>query len=211
MADLAARLRTRAAQEGLALPDDLVARLVAYFDLLQHWNRKINLTALSDPDQAIDRLLLEPVAAAPYLPPDATLADFGSGGGSPAIPLALAIRATELLMVESRSRKGAFLREAAREVHLNATVEVARVEDVSRWPRYVGRFDAVSIRALRPDQDILSASAAILRPHGVVALFTGSGPKAFLSAPSNLAWRGTHPLLTSTGSGLTVLFHVEHL
>jgi 16S rRNA (guanine527-N7)-methyltransferase len=211
MADLAARLRTRAAQQGLTVPDDLVTRLAAYFDLLQHWNRKINLTSISDPDEAVDRLLLEPIAAAKYLPPAAALADFGSGGGSPAIPLALTIGATEVLMVESRSRKAAFLREAVREVQLNAGVEAARLEDVSRQSRYVGRFDVVSIRALRPDQGTLSASARVLRPTGMVALFVVSDVrKPSLTLPTDLAWTATHPLLTSTGSELAVLFHVEH-
>jgi len=211
MADLAARLRSRAAQQGLTVQDDLVAHLVAYFDLLQHWNRKINLTSISDPDEAVDRLLLEPIAAAKYLPPAATLADFGSGGGSPAIPLALATGAAQLLMVESRSRKAAFLREVAREARLNATVEVARLEDVARRPRYAGRFDAVSIRAVRPDLETLSAAAAVLRPNGIVVLFTGSDVrKPSLALPTDLAWRATHPLLTSTGSQLAVLFHVEH-
>ena len=56
------------------------------------WNRKINLTALTDPDEAIDRLLLEPLVAARYLPVpgEPSLMDIGSGGGSPAIPLKLA-------------------------------------------------------------------------------------------------------------------------
>ena len=57
------------------------------------------------------------------------LADLGSGGGSPAIPLALALRAPRLLMVESRSRKAAFLREAARMLELSADVVAIRFEE----------------------------------------------------------------------------------
>jgi len=208
--DLAARLRIRAAQEGVSLRDNLIDPLLAYFDLLQRWNRKINLTSLSDPDEAIDRLLLEPLAASKYLPPEGRLADLGSGGGSPAIPLALALRVTELLMVESRSRKAAFLREAAREVQLNAGVETGRFEEVSRRPPYFEHFDLVSIRAVRPDIATLSASAAFLSRGGHVAFFAGARAReAFASIPADLAWRASQPLLRSSDSHLTVLFHVE--
>jgi len=208
--DLAAQLRSRAAQEGLTVPGELGLRLLAYFDVLQRWNRKINLTSLSDPAAALDRLLLEPLAAAKYLPQGSRLADLGSGGGSPAIPLALALGASELLMVESRSRKAAFLREAAREVHLAATIEAARFEDVARESSYSGRFNVVSLRAVRPDTVALSASAALLCLGGIAALFgTSDVGDTFSSLPKDLAWRGTQPLLRSSGTRLALLFHVE--
>jgi 16S rRNA (guanine527-N7)-methyltransferase len=211
MSDLAVRLRARAAQEGLAIPNNLAKRLVAYFDLLQRWNRKINLTSLGDSDEAIDRLLLEPWAAGQSLPRHSTLADLGSGGGSPAIPLALALGAPRLLMVESRSRKAAFLREAAREVQLSTVVETARFEDVSRQTPYIHGFDLVSIRAVRPDAETLSAAASLLKPGGRLGLFLGSKVgSADLPMPPDLTWRGTRPLLRSTESYLAVLFHVEH-
>ncbi len=66
--DFQTRLVRRAAKAGLFPPDDLVTALAEYYELLSRWNRKINLTALSDPDEAIDRLLLEPLAAARHLP-----------------------------------------------------------------------------------------------------------------------------------------------
>lgn len=211
MPGAAVQLRARAAEEGLTIPDQLAGRLLAYFNLLQRWNRKINLTSISDLDEGIDRLLLEPVAAAHALPRNATIADLGSGGGSPAIPLALASNAPELLMIESRGRKAAFLREAAREVELNAVVEAARFEDVSGWPPYRQRFDMVSIRAVRADREALSCAASLLKPGGLIALFAGAAADSTASdLPPNLAWRGSRPLLRSSGSHLTVLFHVEH-
>ena len=90
----------------------------AYFELLRKWNRKVSLTALpveDAGDEAIDRLLIEPVLATKYLPKsDATALDIGSGGGSPAIPMKLAAPGISLRMVESKTRKAAFLREVVR-------------------------------------------------------------------------------------------------
>ena len=109
--DFRTRLARRAKKAGVFLSDELAAQLTSYYDLLSHWNRKINLTALDQPDDAIDRLLLEPVLAARYLPPAiSSLMDIGSGGGSPAIPLKLCAQAASLTMVEAKARKSAFLR-----------------------------------------------------------------------------------------------------
>ncbi|MEO6235666.1 MAG: RsmG family class I SAM-dependent methyltransferase [Vicinamibacterales bacterium] len=168
----AIRLRARADSFGLQLTGSLEARLVAYFDLLFHWNSRINLTSLTDPDAAIDRLLLEPLAAARELEPHPELLDLGSGGGSPAIPLALALNARRLVMVESKSRKAAFLREAARVVELAAVVETARFEDVAGHGKHNGQMSLVSVRAVRMDLAALVTTRAFLKPAGRVALFT---------------------------------------
>lgn len=169
------RLRSRARSHGISVPSSAEARLVAYFDLLAKWNAKINLTALTDTDAAIDRLLLEPLAAALELPSQSCIIDLGSGGGSPAIPLALTLDARRLVMVESRGRKAAFLREAARSTGLTSVVENARFEAIAAQGTYAGQMDVVSVRAVRPDLGTLLIAKTFLKPNGRVALFS---PKA---------------------------------
>ena len=79
----------------------------------------MNLTGLRvapDNDEAIDRLLIEPMLAAAHAGSARTMVDIGSGGGSPAIPFALVAASQPVLtMVEVRERKSVFLREALRE------------------------------------------------------------------------------------------------
>ena len=174
MASLASSLKARAERAGLELPDHLVEPFLAYFEVLSRWNRKINLTSLSDTDQAIDRLLLEPLAAGRQLPRPDRLVDLGSGGGSPAIPLALALGAGELVMIESRARKAAFLRQAALIVHLRAIVESARFEDVAEKSAYRGSADLVSMRAVRLDDTSSRAAASLLKPGGLFGLFASA-------------------------------------
>jgi len=171
-ASLAERLEARARAAGVDLQSALRDRLLAYYELLSKWNRTINLTSLSDPDAAIDRLLLEPLLAARVLPQPAAMMDLGSGGGSPAIPLALALDSPHLVMVESRGRKAAFLREAAREIGLHATVEAARFEDLTGRSDYRGTMDLVSMRAVRMDEATLDIARAFAKPGGSLALFT---------------------------------------
>ena len=166
-----ALLDERARLAGVLIPEVLADRLTAYYALLMRWNRKINLTALQDSPEAVDRLLLEPVAAAPLLPSASVLIDLGSGGGSPAIPLGLALGVEHLVMVESRSRKAVFLREAAREVGLRATVEAVRFEVLADAGTHHGTGGIVSLRAVRPDAETLRLAWSLTKPDGVVALF----------------------------------------
>lgn len=179
-ADFGARLRARAAHAGVDLSTDVLERLVVYAELLALWNRRINLTAfdlLSPTDEAIDRLLVEPVAAAALVrSTDRRAIDVGSGGGSPAVPLTIAVPSIEMTMVEVRAKKAAFLREAARTLSLRASVEVARFEDVALASS--GAFDLVTFRAVRADGGLWRAVDRLLVPKGRVLWFGGVGQTA---------------------------------
>jgi 16S rRNA (guanine527-N7)-methyltransferase len=204
--DIADTLADRAAHAGIVLADPLATQLIVYFQLLSHWNRKINLTSLTDPDEAIDRLLLEPVAAAAAVSPVDALIDLGSGGGSPAVPLALALGVKRLVMVESRTRKAAFLREALREVGVAGTVETARFEDVAGQADFRDAFDLVSARAVRMDAALFAVIDALLSSQGTAALFRTLGaddPPREL--PVSLNWAGSRQLIPATHSALTLI------
>jgi 16S rRNA (guanine527-N7)-methyltransferase len=168
-------LNERATLVGVSLTPVLAGQLEAYYRLLTRWNQKINLTALRlEPatGQAIDRLLIEPLAASPFLTNAAVWFDLGSGGGSPAIPLRLANPDVRLIMVESRERKAAFLKETVRELRLGRTaVESDRFEAVSLSHPLAGSADVISVRAVRIDPTLFTAVRALLRPRGRVVLF----------------------------------------
>jgi 16S rRNA (guanine527-N7)-methyltransferase len=209
--DLKTRLLRRAAKSGVFLPDDLSERLLTYYELLARWNRKINLTGLDNPDEAIDRLLLEPILAARYLPSsNLRLMDVGSGGGSPAIPLKLASPSAALTMVEVKARKSAFLREAIRTLQLdNTTVETSRYEELLARPELHESVSVLSLRAVRVELRSLMTLQAFLRPGGSMFMFRGpGGPKEPQSVPM-LRWVGTYPLVDSLQSRLTVLQKTE--
>ena len=206
--DIRSRLVRRAAKANIFIATPLAEKLAAYCDLLLCWNRKINLTSIDDIDDAIDRLLLEPVAASRYIPSTAgLLMDIGSGGGSPAIPLKLAIPRLSLTMVEVKARKSAFLREAIRQLNLESTqVETARFEELLARPELHERHDIVSLRAVRTEARMLTSLQAFLSPGGVMLLFRGpSGPNAPTLLVPPLEWSATHPLLESLQGRLTVL------
>ncbi|MEO7135520.1 MAG: 16S rRNA (guanine(527)-N(7))-methyltransferase RsmG [Vicinamibacterales bacterium] len=206
------RLSRRARAAGLSLDIDLAEQLGTYYQILTKWNAKINLTAFrlapEGDDAAIDRLLIEPVAAARYVPDNArTMLDAGSGGGSPAIPLKLAAKNLSLRMVEVKTRKAVFLREAVRELGLrDAEVETARFEELLPRPELHEAIDIVSIRAVRIETRTLNTLQAFLRPGGKIMLFRGASKSDLEhSPPPPLAWMATYPLVDSLDSKLVVL------
>lgn len=190
----------------------LVEQLETYYQLLAKWNAKINLTAFKltpeGNDAAIDRLLIEPIAAAQYVPENArSMLDAGSGGGSPAIPLKLASKNLSLRMVEVKTRKAVFLREAVRELGLrDAVVETSRFEELLPRAELHEALDLISIRAVRVETRTLNTLQAFLRPGGKLLLFRGANKSDLEdSPPSPLDWMATYPLVDSLHSKLIVL------
>ena len=206
------RLHRRAKAAGVSLDAALALNLETYYQLLTKWNAKINLTAFrltpEGEDQAIDRLLIEPVVAARFVPENArTLLDAGTGGGSPAIPLRLASQNLALRMVEVKTRKAVFLREAVRALSLrNADVETSRFEELLPRAELHEALDLVSIRAVRIDTRTLNTLQAFLKPGGKLMLFRGSSKSELEdSPPPPLTWMATYPLVDSLHSKLVVL------
>jgi len=207
---LSDRVLKRARRAGLAPPPALLDALEQYVRLLGRWNAKINLTAfrLADPtDEAIDRLLIEPLLAARYLPHSrASLIDIGSGNGSPGIPLRLAAPAGTLTLVESKTRKAVFLSEAVRHLGLsNTTVEAARFEQLLTRPELHEAFDVLSLRAVRVEPRTLLTLQAFLRPGGQIFWFTGAGPELREDGIFPLVRVAMYPLVENLRSRLVVL------
>ena len=206
------RLRRRAKAADVSISADLAEKLEIYYQLLTKWNAKINLTAFrltpEGQDEAIDRLLIEPVVAARYIQENArTLLDAGSGGGSPAIPLKLASNNLALRMVEVKTRKAVFLREAVRALGLrDAEVETSRFEELLPRAELHEALDLVSIRAVRIETRTLNTLQAFLRPGGKLLLFRGASKSELEDAPPPpLSWMATYPLVDSLHSKLVVL------
>jgi 16S rRNA (guanine527-N7)-methyltransferase len=165
---------------GVSLSSHAVSQLATYYQLLERWNRRINLTALpldDFPRRTFERLLLEPIAATCFLPAPHNWLDLGTGGGSPAVPMKVIFRDAHLTMVESRSRKRAFLRQVVRELGLaDTTVYEGRIEDLGAS---LGSADLITARALRLTNALWKSVERLLSEGGQFAFFGGvSAPAA---------------------------------
>ena len=167
----------------------------------------MNLTSLEG-QEAIDRLLLEPLLAGRYFPrKSVSVLDIGSGAGSPAIPLKLAYPSIALWMVEAKTRKAAFLREAIRTLGLKeAYVETSRYEELLSRPELHEAMQVVTLRAVRIEPRVLGCLQAFVCPGGQLFLFRGpSGPDVPVTLTPPLTWQFTVPLVESLRSRLVVI------
>lgn len=201
------RLVRRAQRADVSVDERAIGQLEAYDRLLAQWNRKINLTALpltELDDATTDRLLVDPLAAARYVS-DASIRwmDIGSGGGSPALPMKIVRPLADLTLVEAKTRKAAFLREAIRVLKLDrAKADALRIQELASTGGARHSADLVSIRAVRLDPTVLAAIDFILPPGGELLLFRTTISTDFLWPPFDLV--GTHRL-TGPTSQLVIL------
>ncbi|MDQ2102944.1 16S rRNA (guanine(527)-N(7))-methyltransferase RsmG [Azospirillum isscasi] len=140
-------------------------RLAAYEATLRKWQPKINLVGPSTLPDAWRRHFLDSAQLHPLLPEGArVLVDLGSGAGFPGLVLAI-MGVPEVHLVESDSRKCAFLREAARAAGTQVTVHNKRIEAVAPIAA-----DVVTARALAPLNDLLGWAYPFIQERGA-ALF----------------------------------------
>ena len=175
----------------------------------------MNLTSLpvgDASDLAIDRLLAEPIVASRLIRSEDQIAvDLGSGGGSPAFPLKIGAPGLRMVLVESKERKCAFLREVARSLGMaDIDVVTSRFESLVSRPDLAGRVHVVSFRAVRADSALWDATRSFLMPGGRAFWFGGP---ADASLPAGFAEESSHVLIPPgperPASHLTVLSKSE--
>jgi 16S rRNA (guanine527-N7)-methyltransferase len=148
-----------------------IEALLDYLALMLRWNAVYNLTAVREPDEMVTRHLLDSLALMPFLD-GATLVDLGSGAGLPGIPLAIAMPALQVILVEANGKKARFLREAQRRLALaNVRVVEARAEG-AQTPEPAAM---VTARALASLGDLARLAARWLRPDGRLLAMKGPG------------------------------------
>lgn len=166
-------------------------KLLAYLDLLYKWNRVYSLTALKEDDQAVSHHLLDSLSILPFVP-TGNLLDVGSGGGTPGIPLAIARPELAVTLLDSNTKKAAFLRQAAIELGLNnIAVHSGRVE---QYHPDTG-FAAITSRAFAELADFVSLSKHLLAPGGRWLAMKGVRPEEEMAhLPDDVGVDAAYPL-----------------
>lgn len=174
--DLAA-LMEGAAALGLTLDSGQVERFAHYRTLLLDWNSRFNLTAITDPEEVVTRHFLDSLTCAPLLPPSVAsaatprLLDVGTGAGFPGLPLAIALPAWDVTLLEATGKKVRFLETVIGELGLtNAHALAGRAEEVAHKPAYRAHFDAVTARAVASLPTLLEYCAPFARVGGLMIL-----------------------------------------
>src|SRR5688500_3815678 len=108
-------LKSLAADYGVTLDQRSVDGLCAYYEILNFWNARLHLVAPTSPAEFATRHVLESLTVLPYLDDNAGVADVGSGGGLPIVPILIMRQDITATLIESSRKKAVFLREALKE------------------------------------------------------------------------------------------------
>lgn len=184
-------------------------RLQQYAELLLDWNLRINLTgARSAADVAAHLQDAERLLALDWSGV-ASSVDIGSGGGLPAIPLAIRLPAVHFTLVEADRRKAAFLEHTAGTLRLaNVTVAAGRAESLGHDPAYREQFDRATARAAAPPMVLLELALPFLRVGGLLIDEVGQVDPKALERAARLLGGGTPSLHIVTGGSLLLVSKV---
>ncbi len=131
---------------------DLPAKLLRYHALLLDWNTRMDLTAVTDEDEMMDRHYVDSLSAlsVPGLIPDAgSLIDVGTGAGFPGLPLALACPNLRVTLMDAQQKRLNFLQAVIDELDVrNVTLVHARAEDGAQFPQHREKYDVAVARAV---------------------------------------------------------------
>lgn len=168
---------------GLRLGPSEVEALYAHYELLLHWNRRINLTSVRGAREIVERHFGESLFLAARMPREGRVVDIGSGAGFPGLPVAVLRRGLKVTLVESVGKKAAFLRECARE-HGSVRVCDCRLKEVT------GTFDWATWRgvALEGIEDEVGGMVAR------VAAITSEKLAAEWATSKVIAWEAPVPM-----------------
>ncbi len=162
---------------GLDVPAGVPKRLWDYAQELLRWNARVNLTAITRPDEVVEKHLLDSLAVLPEVRGATSLLDLGAGAGLPGIPLALALPELSVVLADAVGKKVAFMKTALVKAGLAGRGRVVHVRAGGQPDgEGLGRAQVVISRALMDVEPWLALARAYLAPGGRVVAMLGQTP-----------------------------------
>lgn len=184
MEDRCVRERLQAGLERLGVAADGVAldRLARYHALVTEWNARIDLTAVLDPEEMVDRHYLDSAAplALGLIPQGARVIDVGTGAGLPGIPLCILRPDLRVTLLDAQRKRVTFLQAAIEALDLPAQAVHMRAEDAARDEAHREAYDVAVSRAVAATPTLLELTLPFVRVGGRAIAWKGPGLQAEL-------------------------------
>ncbi|MEG1547389.1 MAG: 16S rRNA (guanine(527)-N(7))-methyltransferase RsmG [Clostridia bacterium] len=155
------------------LTEQAADKLCRYYELLVDWNSRINLTAITEPLDVVQKHFADSLLPCSLIPNGASLIDVGTGAGFPGLPLAIVRQDIRLTLLDSLNKRVVFLQEACRELDIPAICIHARAEDAGRNPSLRGKFDVATSRAVAGVSALCEYTLPLLKVGGLSIMYKG--------------------------------------
>lgn len=164
-----------ASECGVQLSEKQISLFDVFLEGLWSWNKRLNLTGISEKRQVIIKLFIDSLVALPHLSPRGTVLDIGSGAGIPGLPLKIGQPDFEVHLLESKAKKISFLKDMIRKLGLKGIEAYqGRAEQKHDVPTLFHCYDIVTARALASLKRTIALCSSYLEPGGVLVAFKGS-------------------------------------
>lgn len=177
MSNIEQRIIELAGENGLPLSPQQAAAFQRYMELLLEWNEKMNLTAITEPQQVVEKHFLDSLLLlkAVEIPPNAKVIDVGTGAGFPGIPLLIYRPDIHLTLLDSLQKRLNFLQAVCDALGLSAELIHARAEEGSRQPKLREKYDLACARAVASLPVLCEYCLPYVRQGGAFAAMKGPG------------------------------------
>ena len=183
MGNIEALLMQESKQCGLRLTSEQVKKFQTYMELLLEWNTKINLTAIKDPKEFVEKHFFDSLWPLQWLNlAGKTCLDVGTGAGFPGIPLKLIVPQMDLVLLDSLQKRLTVLDTICAALQINAKTIHARAEEGSKKTELREQFDFVFARAVAPLSVLCEYCLPYVKVGGSFCAWKGPSCEAELSA-----------------------------
>jgi 16S rRNA (guanine527-N7)-methyltransferase len=166
-------LQEKSLEYGIALSEDQLDLFRIYLDELWAWNRRMNLTGLSNRERMVFELFFDSLVPVPHLAETGRMLDVGSGAGFPGIPLKICKPQLNAHLLEASAKKVSFLRQVVRLLSLEETEVIRGRIEKDRGILHPDGYHLITARALAPLGQTIMWCAPLLRPGSFLVSFMG--------------------------------------
>ena len=158
------------------LNDEQLEQFDVYAELLVEWNSKMNLTAITEPDEIVIKHFADSLAFLEHavLPENARVIDVGTGAGFPTVPLLIARPDIKLTLLDALNKRLTFLDEVLKKCGLTAELVHSRAEELGKNNEYRERYDIATARAVAPMNVLSEYCLPFVKEGGCFAALKGS-------------------------------------
>lgn len=180
-------LETEIKNLGIQIDQYAPERFDSYAERLVRWNKHVNLTSITDPDEIVIKHFIDSLEVLKYVdvPDKSTLVDVGTGAGFPGVPLLIAKPSIELTAVDSVGKKLGFIKDVLRVNGLIASEVHKRAEELGRESKYRESFDFATARAVAPLNILCEYCLPLVKVGGKFISLKGSNGEEELKAAEN--------------------------